>query len=118
MNNTPIFAPKPVVNASATPKVGDILAGTWGYEATLWTFAKVVGVSGKSVRVQELEAESFNMKTGGMEWQVRLTDKTVGPVKTRLVKAGYNGSYHVRWDNVVTLYPYHGNGVENASNYH
>ena len=65
---TTIIAPslenKPaVVNG---PKVGDILVSTWGYEASIAHWAKVVAVTAKSVKIQYLSA--IEKHTGPMEW--------------------------------------------------
>lgn len=40
-----------------TPRVGDILRASWGYDATWQDFYQVVAVTKTSVRVQELNVE-------------------------------------------------------------
>ena len=42
-------------------KVGDILVSTWGYEARLATFWKVLKVTAKTVKIAKITA---NIKTG------------------------------------------------------
>lgn len=50
-----------------TPKVGDILLSTFGYDALIAKFAMVTRVSGKSVFIREL-ARVDNYMRGGMSW--------------------------------------------------
>lgn len=117
MNST-IFAEAPVVTPANTPKVGDILCGSWGYDATLYTFVKVVGVTGKSVKVREMETESSNFQTGGMQWTEKLTGNLRGEIKTKLVKLTEKG-YKIKWNSYLNLWgPYKGDGVVCCSDYH
>ena len=102
----------------ATPKVGDILFGTYGYEACIPTWAKVVGVTGKSVKVVEIDSVCSNYRTGGMEWTATpQVDSPIGEVMTKKVVATENG-YRVKWSSYQNLYLT--NKVEpfEASNYH
>lgn len=50
------------------PKVGDILVSISGYEASIASWAKVVGVTGKSVKIVRLPADNKYSGYGGMEW--------------------------------------------------
>jgi hypothetical protein len=102
----------------ASPKVGDILCGSWGYEATLYTFVKVVAVGNKTIKVQEMVTESFDHQTGGMEWKEKLTGETHGEITTKLFKT-YDKGYKIKWNSYLNLYgPYTGDGVVSCSNYH
>ena len=40
-------------------KVGDVLAGSWGYSMTLWSFVKVIKVTPKQVVLQELKSQAL-----------------------------------------------------------
>lgn len=53
-------------------RVGDIFAGSYGYDATLWCFYEVVAVSksGKSVTVRELSHQTAN-GYGFNDWRCR-----------------------------------------------
>lgn len=106
-------------SAVATPKIGDVLMGTYGYEACIPTFVQVVGVSGKSVSVQAIDCRSeYKPNSGGMEWTVfPKKDCLVGPVVKKIFKAIGNG-YKVKWTSYQNLYgPWTGTSVE-AYNYH
>jgi hypothetical protein len=117
MNST-IFAEKPVV--AVTPKVGDILCGSWGYEATLYVSVKVLSVTGKMIKVQEMTTEHIPSDhcSGGMEWKERLTGGTCGEVMVKKVTA-YKDGYRIKWTSYLNLYgPYKGDGIFECSNYH
>lgn len=57
---------------SGTVKVGSIFGGSFGYDATLWDFYQVVGISasGKTVEVRELAQETTS-GYGPMCWRCR-----------------------------------------------
>jgi len=50
-------------------KEGDILAGSWGYSMTLWSFVRVVRTTPKQVVLQELEKNEL----GGEMWRMKVT---------------------------------------------
>jgi len=49
-------------------KVGDILAGSWGYSMRLYTFAEVEKVTPKQVVLRELDRETV----GGEMWNLHV----------------------------------------------
>ena len=94
------------------------MVGSWGFEACLYTFVKILAVGNKTIKVQEMVTESFGHRTGGMEWQEKLTGETAGEVKTKLFRA-YKDGYKVKWNSYLNLYgPYKGDGIVSCSNYH
>ena len=70
------------------PEVGDIWAGTWGYSMRLATFAKVVGVTGKSVVFEILG----NRVVGGDSWRP-LVMPNERDIEKRVTVRWKNGSY-------------------------
>lgn len=51
-----------------TPKVGDILVSSSGYEASISSYCKVVKVSKSFVHIQYLDAIGSDYRMGGMYW--------------------------------------------------
>ena len=49
-------------------KVGDVLAGSWGYSMTLWMFGEVVKVTPKQVVIRELMKQDI----GGQLWELEV----------------------------------------------
>ena len=49
-------------------KEGDILAGSWGYSMTLWSFVRVAKVTPKQVVLEELRSYS----PGGEQWNLKV----------------------------------------------
>lgn len=95
-----IFAPKSSVSSVVAPKVGDLLCGSWGYDACLHTVVKVLKVTGASIVVQELD---LKRNGGGMNWTSTVTNTPHGPVKTKRVNLRESG-YSVKWTNYMNLY--------------
>ena len=77
------------------PKVGDILVGTWGYEACLATFVRVIEVKAATVRVVELS----QIQTGDLQAGTAMPDLNGnrGTPKLKKVK-NYDGDYYIKWD--------------------
>lgn len=75
-------------------KVGDIFAGSFGYDATLWDFFEVVDVSstGKTVTVRELKHETQS-GYGYNDWKCRpVPSSYVGkPIKKKVQVTMYGG---------------------------
>ena len=88
-----------------SPKVGDYLCGIWGYEATLLTGVVVVGVTGKSVKVQEVTLNNvYKNGAGGMFWTATPdVNNLKGPVVTKRVTPTENG-YRIKWNSYLNLY--------------
>lgn len=103
--------------SNVTPKVGDYLMGSYGYEASIPVVAKVVAVTGASVKVREVELHSHSFTTGAMEWKVDVGDKLIGPTLTKRVKAGANG-YRIKWNECVNLHGPWTPRTMDAYNYH
>ena len=113
---TQIFATPEKLELSSLPKVGDILVGAAGYEASIATFAIVVGVGKATVKVQELD-QTCNYKQGGMEWTA--VPNLAGPrgdVLTKRIKP-LGGTYKIKWCDYMHLSPWRGN-VVSCYNYH
>jgi hypothetical protein len=98
---TSIFATEVV--SKVAPKVGDLLCGHYGYEASLPTFAKVVGVTGKTIKVIELAGHSHSFGQGGMEWKVNVTNTPVGHTMTKRFSPCGEG-YKIKWSSYQNLY--------------
>ena len=116
MNNTiisPSLAKTPVpLNA---PKVGDILCSTYGYDACIAHFAKVVAVSKASVKIELLG--TIDNYTSPMTWESKPNvDSYGGSVHTKRFKA-CGDTYSVKDTSCATFYPWSGKPV-NCYNYH
>lgn len=115
--NTTIISPslirKPaVVNG---PKVGDILVSTYGYDACIANFAKVVAVTKASVKIEFLG--TIEHPTGPMTWNSEPNvNSTGGTVSTRRFKACGN-SYSVKSTSFSNFYPWSGKPI-NCYNFH
>lgn len=93
------------MNSTIAPKVGDILVGSYGYEASISTFAKVVAVGAATVKVRELnQRRDYHPNSGGMHWtSTPLDNNFTGPVVTKRVRALEKG-YCVKWSSYQNLY--------------
>lgn len=90
------------MNSTIAPKVGDILVGSYGYEASISTFAKVVAVGAATVKVRELNQRRAYKDC--MHWTSTPIDNDfIGAVVTKRVKAYENG-YRVKWSSYQNLY--------------
>jgi hypothetical protein len=109
---SPSLENKPaVVNG---PKVGDILVSCWGYEASIASFAKVVAVTAKSVKIARLRA--IENHTGPMEWTSTPDLGSVGKIETKRFSPS-GDSYRVKDSSFSNYYPWGGKPV-NCYNYH
>lgn len=97
------------------PKVGDILCSTYGYEACIAHFAKVVEVLGKSVRIELLG--TIDNYTSPMTWDSKPNvDSSGGEVYTKRFKP-CGDSYSVKDTSCATFYKWSGKPI-NCYNYH
>lgn len=109
-----IFSPsienKPVVVNG--PKVGDILVSIAGYDASIASWAKVVTVTSKSVKIVHLPADNKYSGGGGMEWiSTPALDRIKGDVKTkRFIASG--DSYRVKNTSYSDFYVWGGKPIE------
>jgi hypothetical protein len=112
-----ILAPS-LINKNAVvngPKVGDILCSTYGYDACIAHFAKVVEVTKASVKLELLG--TIDNYTSPMTWDSKPDiNSSGGTVVTKRFKA--NGdSYKVKDTSCATFYPWCGKPI-NCYNYH
>jgi len=97
------------------PKVGDILVSTYGYDACIAHFAKVVAVTKASVKIEMLG--TIDNHTSPMTWESRPNvDSSGGNVVTKRFKA-CGDTYKVKDSNFATFYPWSGKPI-NCFNYH
>jgi hypothetical protein len=97
------------------PKVGDILVSTYGYEACIAHWAKVVAVTKSSVKIQLLR--SVDNYKDSMTWDSMpdLVSDTETVLTKRFKPCG--DSYKVKDTNFSTYYLWNGEAV-NCYNYH
>ena len=119
LNMNSIFSPalenKPVVVNG--PKVGDILVSISGYEASIASWAKVVAVTGKSVKIVRLPADNKYTGGGGMEWiSTPATDRIKGETETKRFTADGDG-YRVKNNSYSNYYVWSGKPIQ-CYNYH
>ena len=103
ITNTPVTS----ING---PKVGDILVATYGYEACIANFAKVVAVTKASVKIRAIG--STDTHTGPMNWvstpnENRISDET----QTRRFRLHSNGEYSVKNTSFSTYFIWKGKPV-------
>lgn len=112
---SPSLENKPVVVNG--PKVGDILVSCSGYEACIAHWAKVIAVTGKSVKIQLLGANNTYYGGGGMNW-TSLPDLVSNRdvVMTKRFKP-CGDSYSVKDTSYSTYFVWNGKPVE-CYNYH
>jgi hypothetical protein len=53
---------------SISPKIGDKLAGSYGYDANIYDFYIVLNVTKTQVTVQPVASKTLDFKNGGMDW--------------------------------------------------
>lgn len=112
--NSSIIASKPaLVNG---PKVGDILVSTYGYDACIAHFAKVIEVTKASVKIVRLGNSDTYKGTGGMNWTSMPDFSTSGDVETKRFKP-CGDTYKVKDTSCATYYPWNGKPIE-CYNYH
>jgi len=80
-------------------KVGDVLSGSWGYEQTNVTFAKVLQVRPSMVQIQQVEKKILPGSSGGSMAGVAVPDPDALLGKPVWRKLG-NG---VNWNGHCTL---------------
>ena len=98
------------------PVAGDILCGSYGYEASIARFYKVLKVTNASVVIAQLDANNV-YKQGGMDWtSTPILDSVVGDELTKRFKP-CGDSYFVKLSSYCTLYKWSGKSVE-CYNYH
>ena len=104
LENTPVM-----VNG---PKVGDILVSLSGYEACIAHWAKVVAVTGKSVKIVHLSADNKYTGGGGMNWtSTPALGRITGPTMTKRATP-YDNSYRVKDNSYSNFYVWGGDPIE------
>lgn len=98
------------------PVAGDILCGSYGYEASIARFYKVLKVTKASVVIAQLSTNNVYQR-GGMEWtSTPILDDVAGDELTKRFKP-CGDSYLVKLSSYCTLYKWSGKSVE-CYNYH
>jgi hypothetical protein len=93
------------------PVAGDILCGSYGYEASIARFYKVLKVTNASVVIAQLDANNV-YKQSGMDWtSTPILDSVVGDELTKRFKP-CGDSYFVKLSSYCTLYKWNGKSVE------
>ena len=93
--------------APVTPKVGDILASSWGYEQTNVDFYKVTKVTAKSVKIEQVGTTETD--TGFLTGTaVPALDNTVGEPSTRRFYSIGDGRYGCRLTSFSSAYLWDG----------
>ena len=112
---SPSLTSKPtVVNG---PKVGDILCSTYGYEACIANFAKVVAVTKASVKIVRLGVNEVYTGGGGLTWDSTPNLNAEGSeVETKRFSA-CGETYRVKNTSFSNYYPWSGKPVS-CYNYH
>lgn len=92
-------------------KTGDILVSTWGYEARIASFYKVVGTTPKSVKIAELVD---HIRTGDWVGGTSKPDPNSrhGNIMTKRVMSNYAGVPCVKINSFSTAYKWDGNPVQ------
>lgn len=92
------------------PKVGDILVSTYGYEACIANFAKVVAVTKASVKIRQIG--STDSHTGPMDWVSTPNENRVSDeILTRRFRLHSNGQYSVKHSSFSTYFIWKGKPV-------
>ena len=105
----------PTASVVNGPKVGDIIVSTYGYEACIAHFAKVVAVTKASVKIELLG--NIDNPTSPMTWESRPNvDSSGGEVRTKRFRA-CGDSYSVKDTSFSSYYPWSGKPI-NCYNYH
>ena len=90
-------------------KVGDILVSTYGYEACIARFAKVIAVTKASVKIENLG--TIENPTSPMTWESRPNiDSTGGNVQTKRFKV-IGETYAVKDSSYATFFIWNGKPV-------
>ena len=93
------------------PVVGDVLCGSYGYEASIANFFKVLKVTNASVVIAQLDANNVYAQ-GGMDWtSTPILDSVVGDELIKRFKP-CGDSYFVKLSSYCTLYKWSGKSVE------
>jgi hypothetical protein len=103
-----------LVSAKSTlPVVGDILCGTYGYEACIANFYKVTKVTKSSVRIAYLSANN-KYNQGGMNWTsepiLDVINEDTEPLLRRF--NSHHNSYYVKLNSYTTLSKWSGYPVQ------
>lgn len=117
-NYSNLIAPSlKTLNTNELPKVGDVLVGTYGYEACIAVFAKVIAVTNASVKITLLDQN--NSYSGPMEWKsLPILNSYIGDTLMKRFKTGgYDCGYVVNYNSYTHLSKWNGNAL-NCYNYH
>lgn len=98
------------------PKVGDILVSTYGYEACIAHWAKVVAVGKNSIKIVRLGCNNKYTGGGGMTWESTPDLNTAGNPETKRFKP-IGESYRVKDSDCANFYVWGGKPIS-CYNYH
>lgn len=97
--------------ATNIPKVGDILLSSSGFDASIATWAVVVGVTSKRVKIQEVQTINYDYHNGGMDWTSKPNvDNKIGKVETKAFKDCGNG-YRIKRNEYSSYFKHDGRPV-------
>jgi hypothetical protein len=99
------------------PKAGDIIVSNSGYEASIAHFARVVSVSGKSIKIERLRSINTYIGSSGMTWNsVPDLSSGSGNLETKRIKP-VDHTYCVKDTSFCNFWPWNGKEVS-CYNYH
>jgi len=103
-----------LVSAKSTlPVVGDILCGTYGYDASIAKFFKVLKVTNASVVIAQLDANN-KYNQGGINWTsepiLDVIHEDTEPLRRRF--NSHHNSYYVKLNSYTTLSKWSGYPVQ------
>jgi hypothetical protein len=77
------------------PQVGDVISAVWGYDATIYSFYKVIGKTEKSVKLQEVVSQKESSEQWYNEYASPSQEERGAPFSRRL-KIRENGDWSVK----------------------
>lgn len=97
--------------SKVSPKVGDILVSTWGYDQTNADFYKVLKVSKAMVTITRLESNEVSEKGNWMFGKATaMVNNERGPVENRRFKSSAD-SYYIKINSYSSAHPWDGTPV-------
>lgn len=93
--------------ASSTPKVGDVMVSSWGYEQTNVDFYQVVGVTAASVKLRKVDSTAVAHSLGTIQVIASRGRFVTDKVLTKRVRVTENG-YAVRMSDYASAHLWDG----------
>ena len=111
MKDYSLFPSKSAMKPIRTPKVGDVLVSTWGYDQTNADFYVVIKVGAKTVELaQASNVETPVPNSGGMYGEAVPNVEHLGPAFLKKVKQEVEG-YSVKMHSYSSAYLWSGKPV-------